>query len=107
MVAFAPEYLKQVADPRPELMPFAARLRELRIAKGLTQQGMAEACGWAKQPSYSPYESASKEPTLTVLLKFCAALGVGLAAFDKPAVEDFTPSTRGRPPRALSHDDED
>lgn len=86
-----------VAKPRPELMGFAARLRELRKAAGFSQQDMAEACGWGKQGAYAPYELAQRDPTLSQLRVFAKALGVQLPDLLREPSSPYESQPVGRP----------
>lgn len=66
----------------------AANLREQREARGLTQQDLSERSG-VPRPTLAHLESGQGNPTLSVLSKVAAALGVGiesLVAAPKPKV---------------------
>lgn len=52
-------------------------LAGLRLAAGLSQRQLAEACG-IEQPHVSRYESGRHEPSLTLAARMAGALGVGL-----------------------------
>ena len=67
------------------LKAFADRLRELRVAAGLTQKEVADLCGWTSQAAYQPYETGNKDPSFSVLLRIAHAIGVSLKEFDQPA----------------------
>lgn len=63
----------------------AARVRELRAARGLTLAGLAAASG-ASRSMLSLIERGESSPTAAVLEKIAAGLGVTLASlFDAPA----------------------
>jgi XRE family transcriptional regulator, regulator of sulfur utilization len=52
---------------------FGARLRELRLARGLTQPQLAERCG-SNVPFISNVERGVMLPGLAMILRFAAAL---------------------------------
>lgn len=54
---------------------FNSRLRETRMARGLTQQRLADAVGLALR-SYQCYEQGTREPPLDMLVKLADVLGV-------------------------------
>jgi transcriptional regulator with XRE-family HTH domain len=54
---------------------FAARLREIRAAAGLTQQELADAVG-VKREQVARWEGGRGDPTWTRVLALAAALGV-------------------------------
>jgi transcriptional regulator with XRE-family HTH domain len=62
---------------------FAARLKALRAAAGLSQTGLARASGVPLQTIRS-FEIARREPTFRTLLRLARGLGVGLGAFELP-----------------------
>lgn len=70
---------------RPELERLGEALKASREKAGLTQQELAEACGWTSKSSYNPYESGLKDPSFSVLLRIAHAIGVSLKEFDQPA----------------------
>ncbi|SDI77125.1 Phage repressor protein C, contains Cro/C1-type HTH and peptisase s24 domains [Pseudomonas flavescens] len=55
------------------------RIKHLRKGMGLSQQALAEACGWSSQSRIGNYESDLREPSLADLLLLAPALGVSLA----------------------------
>ncbi|MGK8440709.1 XRE family transcriptional regulator [Ectopseudomonas hydrolytica] len=55
------------------------RLKRLRKAKGMSQQALAEECGWASQSRIGNYEADLRAPSLSDLLLIAPALGVSLA----------------------------
>lgn len=55
-------------------------LASLRLASGLSQRQLGEACGM-EQPHVSRYESGKHEPSLTVSVAIAKALGVSLDLF--------------------------
>lgn len=62
----------------------AQQVFDLRNAQGMTQSQLAEAVG-TKQPAISGVESASKLPTLGLLVRIARALGARLVVrFEKP-----------------------
>ena len=54
---------------------FGKRLRESRMARGLTQQRMADAIGVALR-SYQCYEQGTREPSLDMLVNLADVLAV-------------------------------
>lgn len=52
---------------------FGARLREVRLARGLTQTDLAERCG-TSVAAISHIERGTKVPTLTTLVRLADAL---------------------------------
>ncbi|TBU76820.1 phage repressor protein [Pseudomonas daroniae] len=55
------------------------RIKHLRKNRGLSQQLLAEACGWSSQSRIGNYESDLREPSLADLLLLAPALGVSIA----------------------------
>lgn len=55
------------------------RIKHLRKTAGLSQQALAEACGWSSQSRIGNYESDLREPSLADLLLLAPALGVSIA----------------------------
>src|SRR4051794_24532555 len=74
---------------------FGQRLRELREQVGLTQKGLAEKAGLS-QKAVSHWEQGDREPSWSMVLSLCAALGVACTAFTQAPV-DTEPRGRGRP----------
>ncbi len=76
-------------DERTKL---AHNLRELREARSLTQQELSDRSG-VPRPTLAHLESGQGNPTLTVLIKVAAALGIGIEALvsaSKPKVKVVT-----------------
>jgi transcriptional regulator with XRE-family HTH domain len=57
----------------PEGVIFGQRLRELRVARNLTQGELADRCG-SNRPFISNLERGVKVPSLTMVLRLAAAL---------------------------------
>lgn len=55
------------------------RIKRLRNAKGLSQKGLAEACGWVSQSRIGNYESDTRIPALADLRLLAPALGVSIS----------------------------
>ena len=62
----------------------AQRVRELRLARAMTQEALAAILG-VKRESISRYESAERAISVALLLDIAAALDQPLAAFLPPA----------------------
>lgn len=73
-----------------EAQLFGRRLRELRKARGLTQEALAEAADLSGN-YISDLELGLKVPSLTILVRLSEALDIGtpelLADFTRPAVK--------------------
>lgn len=65
----------------PPLPTFSRRLRELRMAAGLSQAQLARAAGVGRQYVYQ-LEAGRRAPSWDVVQRLAAALGVGAAAFE-------------------------
>lgn len=77
---------------------FGARLRELRLAAGLTQAELAERSGMHVQ-SLTKLELGEREPAWATALDLAQALGVSCEAFtQEPAGRE--PAGPGRPSKA-------
>lgn len=76
---------------KPEAELFGQRLREVRLRRGLSQAALAElveTSGGRLTSNYvSDLERGLKAPTLTMMLKLCRALDVGIAEL----LADFLP----------------
>ncbi|HEY7308390.1 MAG TPA: helix-turn-helix transcriptional regulator [Gemmataceae bacterium] len=77
---------------------FAGRLRELRLAAGLSQRELAERAGIDKD-SLSRLERDRWQPTWETVLALASALGVEVGAFTV-APKDTPSPERGRPRKA-------
>jgi transcriptional regulator with XRE-family HTH domain len=70
--------------PYPTLEPFARRLEELRLGRGLTQRALAKRARVSTN-HYQEIAHARANPTVIVLLRLAAALEVPLVElFDRP-----------------------
>ncbi len=58
---------------QPEGVVFGQRLRELRIARDLSQYALADLCG-SHKPFISELERGVKVPSLTMILRLAEAL---------------------------------
>lgn len=70
----------------------ASNLKELREARGLTQQELSERSG-VPRPTLAHLESGQGNPTLAVLIKVASSLGIGIEALvsaSKPKVRVFS-----------------
>ena len=63
----------------------ADNIRQLREARGLTQQQMAKISGLPR-PTWSNLESGAANPTVAVLVKVATALQISVEEFDRLAV---------------------
>ena len=75
--------------PPPVQYLFGARVRELRLAQGLTQEDLAEHCGLFRT-YMSRIETGAANPTLAMIDALATSLGVPIAelfpgAQEKPA----------------------
>src|ERR1051325_7333416 len=61
----------------------AAHLKDPREARGLTQQELSDRSG-VPRPTLAHLESGQGNPTLSVLIKVAAALGIGIEALVAP-----------------------
>jgi transcriptional regulator with XRE-family HTH domain len=90
----------------PELKPprgiamsreeFAARLREMREEKGITQEELAVKAG-VSLDAVTRWERGVAEPGWTKLVALADALEVSLEAFRQPPTGGVPPRKRGRP----------
>lgn len=79
----------------------ADRLREMRIARGWSQQELGRRVGVAKI-TIGGWECERKQPSVENIQKLCDALGVDVAAFDKEPSEWVSGSVWRRPSRKKS-----
>jgi transcriptional regulator with XRE-family HTH domain len=77
---------------------FAARLRELRTAAGMSQLDLASRSG-LKQNSISQLEAGNRKPTWESVIALANALGVACDDFREPPESEPPAPQRGRPPR--------
>jgi len=73
---------KKPLDKELVLQNFGARLKALRLKKGLTGDELGEKAGMTKQ-NINAFESGLRNPTLIAIVKLCKALGVKIDAFFK------------------------
>lgn len=64
-------------------MSFSGRLRALREAAGLTQQGLATKAGMSVS-AVSKLEHAGIDPSWSTVVRLGKALGVSVSAFEEP-----------------------
>src|SRR4051794_7660232 len=74
---------------QPEGVIFGRRLRELRLARDLSQYALADLCG-SHKPFISELERGVKVPSLTMILRLAEALDCGVYEL----VEVFEASSR-------------
>lgn len=76
------------------------RIKKLRKAKGMSQQALAEACGWASQSRIGNYEKGTRQPNLEDMEKLAKALDVTLpdlvAGRDRSEIGEFPEHIQGR-----------
>lgn len=83
---------------RPKPARLAAKLRQIRIALGFTQQQMYEQLGRTKTALYPGhiglYESGQREPPLPVLLRYARIAGVYVDVLidDEIHLPDYLPA---------------
>jgi len=70
---------------QPEGVIFGKRLRELRLARDLSQYALADLCG-SHKPFISELERGVKVPSLTMILRLAEALDCSV--YDMVAVFD-------------------
>jgi len=75
---------------------FGKRLKQLREAAGLTQEGLARAAGLSTS-AVARIEQRGKDPAWSTVQRLARALGVALSAFETEVEEE--PAHRGRPPK--------
>ena len=80
-----------------DLKTFAARLKELREAAGLTQKQLADRADLS-QRAISAWEQAEREPGWLAVLALAKALSVNCLAFEQEPGSVPEPR-RGRPPK--------
>lgn len=85
------------------LPPLARRLKELRDARGLTQQQMAGQAGLSMSLVTQMEQGTKADPRLSTLLALARALGVAVADLirgveEAPPVEEPRPKGRPRKP---------
>ena len=81
-----------MADDDLELA-IGARIKELRIARGLTLDELADASS-VSRAMISRIERAEASPTASLLSRLCAALGLSLSAFFTEEDEEISPLAR-------------
>jgi len=70
-----------------------ARIRKLRLEKGLTLDDLATSSG-VSRAMISRIERAEASPTAAILVRLCAALGLSLSTFFAGQDEDASPLAR-------------
>lgn len=79
-----------LAKKKAKPTPFGLKLKELRLAAGLTQKLLADAVG-LQQPQVAAFEnSPSANPTISTVQKLAAAIGCKVA--------DLIPDAQEPPP---------
>ena len=85
--------------PVPPQRAFGQRVRELRLAAGMTQEDLAERCGLFRT-YLSRIETGRANPTLTMIYALATSLGVAVPAFFGATAEPTEPNARtSRPSR--------
>ncbi|MGZ9723299.1 helix-turn-helix domain-containing protein [Rhizobium miluonense] len=74
-------------------LAIGARIKELRIARGLTLDELANASA-VSRAMISRIERAEASPTASLLSRLCAALGLSLSAFFVEEDEEVSPLAR-------------
>lgn len=77
-------------------MAFSDNLRAARLARGMTQEALALACGWSGQSRIANYESSApsaREPKVSEVPVLAKALGISVAALfgELPASQSSRP----------------
>jgi transcriptional regulator with XRE-family HTH domain len=78
---------------------FGKRLKQLREAAGLTQEGLARAAGLSTS-AVARIEQRGKDPAWSTVQRLARALGVALSAFETE--EEGEPTRQGRPTKSAS-----
>jgi len=76
---------------------FGKRLKELREAAGMTQEGLARAAELSTS-AVSRIEQRGKDPAWSTVRRLARALGVALSAFETDEEEE--PARQGRPKKS-------
>jgi len=85
--------------PIPPQRAFGQRVRELRLAAGMTQEDLAERCGLFRT-YLSRIETGRANPTLTMIHALATSLGVTVPVFFDATAEPTKPNARtARPSR--------
>lgn len=94
------ECVEPVCVPRVAMTKeeFAARLREIREAKGLSREELADRVGVSEE-AIALWERAQREPSMGNFVAVARALGVSLDAFLEPAKNPIESRKPGRPSR--------
>jgi transcriptional regulator with XRE-family HTH domain len=66
------------ADDKPTADPFGSHIRQLRRARGMTQEVLADACGLSAD-TIRRLEHGSFSPSLDTLKKLCSGLEISVA----------------------------
>src|SRR5437868_5629281 len=77
---------------------FAGRLKELRVAAGLTQEALAERAKMSKA-GIADLEQGRREPSWATVIALAEALSVTCQAFLEKPSQPTTETKRGRPPK--------
>ena len=89
---------------------FGQRLKTLRERQGLSQDKLAELCGWPSNTRVSGYERGANEPSLEDIARLATILEVYpevLAFGIDTLAEHFTESFGGRPSNSTISEDVD
>jgi transcriptional regulator with XRE-family HTH domain len=80
--------------PNRDAVLFGQRVRELRVARGITLTALAERLGTSKS-FLSNIENGKQAPGLTTILRIARVLGCGvnevMRAFDRKTLEELFP----------------
>lgn len=85
---------------------FGQRLRELRVAAGMTQSALAEQVG-VSQGRLSQWEDGDAEPLITTAVELAYALGVTEDELFKHATSRPPKPRKGRPPKQHDSDEDE
>jgi transcriptional regulator with XRE-family HTH domain len=78
-----------------DVINIGPRIRELRLAKGLTQLELAVACGLTCKSTVGKWEAGISAPRARLLPLIAAALGVVVAALYEPVAADAAEAQAG------------
>lgn len=79
-----------MGNPRPKPERLAEKLRQIRVARGLSQTEMLKRLGLEEDMSYariSEYEQGVREPSLLTLLEYSRVAGIHMEVLADDALD--------------------